>query len=197
MLNMFPIMIRQNTRNGFSTNMIFACKFSLKYLFSFVSTSDINYLLLRKFNLRMFFSPCICMATLLRHIYYIIFLCTKKQMFWIYTWWVITLMKHKQTIWNFSIMKFPRKAMGNHKTTLYSIRPKLTIARKICASHPKPTIICFLNFFPKSLGNRLSHCRAFSRAMDSIINFWLMCPGEKFTVTYRAFFFNLPRRFAH
>lgn len=83
----------------------------------------------------------------------IICLCSKKKMCWIYTGWIITLMKYIETIRDRPNVKFPRYSMGIDSPP-FSIQD--SIPRSAVASNPKPTsTIRFWNdIFLKTFRNR-------------------------------------------
>ena len=74
----------------------------------------------------------------------------QKQMSWIKTNFIVTMMAHKKPLWNFSVCLYPHNPMHRPHTMFTVFRnPNCSIAATICRSLPFPasSLIDNLDFF--------------------------------------------------
>lgn len=156
---MFPVYSFNNSINTGSVDSIFSGKKCTVTILPSVFFSYKNNLILCKNILRVFFSVIDGrkrISTFIKHIIHIVFKCSKKEMFRIYTTWIITFMTNIKTLWYFSKMDIPRNSMCSGRTSP-SIKSDLSVSLSLFGSIPFPTFMKWnhLNFRPKSFFNNL------------------------------------------
>ena len=88
----------------------------------------------------------ISISPFLYHISHVVKLCSKKQMFWINTYRIITLMQYINCR-HFTKCQVPRNSMSGIG---FVIKFYSTVAASCFVSYPKPACFSFFNITPKS-----------------------------------------------
>lgn len=104
-----------------------------------------------------------CASALFNRIHVVIGLSTEKQMIGPNTWWIVATVKNLQSLWNLTIMQFPREAMSGWANTilLSTTHAESPITKMTDRSRPDPTRICSAHVGPKATFNGLFHGRRF------------------------------------
>jgi hypothetical protein len=90
-------------------------------------------------------------------------------MFWVRTYRIVTFMKNLHSLWDRTIMKFPRKSMGFYKCRFSMWITNLPITRDLGCASPSPTAIGFNYIVPESFFKWYCGAKVFtfSTAKDS------------------------------
>jgi len=84
----------------------------------------------------------------------------KKKMVWPDTRRIVAVMQNLYAFWNWTMVQFPREAMGAH-ALVWALRhtelPVSEIGFVFC--NPKPTRVCFLDLTPEPLFECVGHGR--------------------------------------
>lgn len=112
----------------------------------FIHFSHINNLVFRKSNVATH-----VMSSGPNRIQYVLFLCSKIEMVWIYAGWVIAFVKNKHSFWNTSFIDRVRKSVRfngfsiNLKNSIFFIFPSI----------PIPASVRFIKIIIESINNRI------------------------------------------
>jgi hypothetical protein len=82
------------------------------------------------------------------HIFHVVVLSSKEQVFWIYTRAIIARMKNKNSFRNFPVIQNPRHPMG---FTHFAPESELTVTNTTFESDPLPTSFSLFNMFQKKI----------------------------------------------
>lgn len=124
---------------------------------------------------REFSSHCY-VTTLADHVFDIVLLRAKKQMFWIYAVRIVALVKHLKSIWYRSICKYPHGPVCVNP--MLCAGKQMTIPFSNGGTRPPPASIGFLDFSPKpfwecwrkTLRGEVLNCN-----LETHISIWLAC----------------------
>lgn len=86
-----------------------------------------------------------------RSILSIVFLCSKKQMIWSNAGWIVAMMQHAKSFWNWASVKNPTCSVSFHKSTTPPSNTKYSIPMFILGTNPQPTSLPENHFRPKTL----------------------------------------------
>lgn len=147
MLNMSPAFIINNKLNGPSANSIFFSHLTGRFN-DFVVFSYCKDFFIGQLRSSTFLTPAFILATLLNHIFHIIFIRSKKEMAWLNAQSIIAFMTNKHPQGDGAIVQHPRYPVGPYD---FFIKKNVAIARCSSACGPNPTSFSFFNLIPKSI----------------------------------------------
>lgn len=170
---MLPSASTNNITNSRLINFILSGKYSLGNIAHIISSNNVLHISLRQFGKGASFSSryqvrpdptpmCIAPGDTLRlskrpisiaafgkHIFVVISLVAKEQVFRAYTRGVITMMQYMQGVWDWTIVDFPRDSMGKQQSlgAIRSTASDEAIALWPMIARPHPTLAQFRAMF--------------------------------------------------
>jgi len=145
------------------------------------------------------FSHCSDVASFSHHVLRVFVGCAKKKMVWANTWWIVTVMEHAKSFWNFCVMYQPTHSVNvNRFEWMFSLRPSrrnraVPLFREVASPDPARSKFgavfwnwpVFVNLAPKtcedsfgkSLRNETVEC--IRSLHTTVLSFLLVCrtPG--------------------
>lgn len=134
--NVLPRSSFNNLLSGAKTNPKFFGNNTTRNNFGLISCSYFQNLFICKFAVIVLSPLPVIKFPLFNSIKHIFQMRSKKQMIWPYARFIVAFMKNIYTIWNFSIMQYPRYSMSG---SCFFSKPERTISSSCSTTNPKPT----------------------------------------------------------